>query len=145
MTNSAEAQSHESNKRLVERLMQLLVNPDTARQASDLIAENYIQHNPNIPDGREPILAFASTQEGRQAKETMQVAGPAQFVAEGNYVVMIQPLVRPDPCRPGETYILSWFDMWRVEDGRVVEHWDAAEKLPWSMREKQPAARGSNG
>jgi predicted SnoaL-like aldol condensation-catalyzing enzyme len=144
MKDSAEQHRLERNKQLCERLMQLLVNPLTAEQARDLITEGYIQHNPNIPDGREPILNFAATQEGQQAKETMQIAGPAQFVAEGDFVVMIQPVLRPDPCRPGETYTLYWFDMWRIEDGRVAEHWDAAEKLPWSMRETLPAARGKN-
>lgn len=141
MNQSEERQRLERNKRLCERLMQLLVNPATTEQARDLIQESYIQHNPNIPDGREPILKFAATPEGQTAKEFMQIAGPARFVAEGDFVVMIQPILRPDPCRPGETYTLHWFDMWRIEDGRVVEHWDAAEKLPWSLREN-PAAPG---
>jgi predicted SnoaL-like aldol condensation-catalyzing enzyme len=136
MNGSAEQQKLDRNKQLVERLMQLLVSPATADEARDLITESYIQHNPNIPDGRDVILNFASTPEGDQARQTMQIAGPAKFVAEGDFVVMIQPVRRPDPCRPGETYTLWWFDMWRVEDGRVAEHWDAAEKLPWSLRER---------
>lgn len=143
MSTSDEEQRAERNKKLVERLMQLLTDPATAAQARDLIAEDYVQHNPNIPDGREPILAFAAMQEGKQAKEFMQLAGPATYVSEGNLVVMIQPIRRPDPVRPGETYVLYWFDMWRVEDGRVVEHWDAAPKEAWSLRDRAPGSRPS--
>jgi predicted SnoaL-like aldol condensation-catalyzing enzyme len=32
----------------------------------------------------------------------------------------------PDPRDPGKTYRSYWFDMWRVEDGKLAEHWDGA-------------------
>lgn len=127
---------YENNKRMVQRLMDLLIDPATAEQARDLMTPDYVQHNPNLPDGREAIISFASTDIGKQAKDFMQLGGPAEFVAEGDRVVMIQPIIRPDPNKPGQTYTLYWFDMWRIENGKIAEHWDAAPKEPWSLRDR---------
>jgi hypothetical protein len=34
-----------------------------------------------------------------------------------------------DPGIPGETYTTTWFDMFRIADGKIVEHWDPAQKF----------------
>jgi predicted SnoaL-like aldol condensation-catalyzing enzyme len=60
----------------------------------------------------------------------MRTAGRPLFVAEGDLVVMMQPIEREDPDQPGKTYVSYWFDMWRIEDGRLAEHWDGAPKEP---------------
>ena len=41
---------------------------------------------------------------------------------------MIVALVRdyPDPRTPGRMYTSTWFDMWRIKDGKADEHWDGA-------------------
>jgi predicted SnoaL-like aldol condensation-catalyzing enzyme len=31
-----------------------------------------------------------------------------------------------DPRKPGAKYTTTWFDMWRIRDGKAVEHWDPA-------------------
>lgn len=135
MSDPHEKARLEANKRMVERLMELLINPATSEQARDLMTPEYIQHNPNLPDGRDAIISLASTDIGKQAQEFMKIGGPAKFVAEDDHVVMIQPIIRPDPNKPGQTYTLYWFDMWRIENGKIAEHWDAAPKEPWSMRD----------
>ena len=134
MDDVAERKRLEANKELARRFMELAVNPQTAHQARELLTDDYLQHNPNLPDGPDAILNFAATEEGRQAKELMKPAGRAMFFAEGDHVVMMQPISRPDPVRPGEDYVLWWFDMWRVENGKLAEHWDADEKHLWSLR-----------
>jgi predicted SnoaL-like aldol condensation-catalyzing enzyme len=124
----------EKNKELARHFMELVVNPATAPQARAFLTDNYVQHNPNLPDGPDAILNFAAMEEGKMAKETMTISGPARFIAEGDFVIMTQPLSRPDPVRPGENYTMWWFDMWRVEDGKLAEHWDADQKQLWSLR-----------
>ena len=53
---------------------------------------------------------------------------PPVFVAEGDKVVMMLARDLPDPDDPGKTYRSYWFDMWRIEDGKLAEHWDGAPK-----------------
>jgi predicted SnoaL-like aldol condensation-catalyzing enzyme len=50
------------------------------------------------------------------------------MIAEGDLVVQAIMLEHPHPSRAGETYTTTWFDMFRVADGRLAEHWDAATK-----------------
>ena len=35
-----------------------------------------------------------------------------------------------DPKDPSKTYTTTWFDMWRIKDGKADEHWDSAMKNP---------------
>jgi predicted SnoaL-like aldol condensation-catalyzing enzyme len=32
--------------------------------------------------------------------------------------------VRPEKDAAGETYYSTWFDLFRIEDGKIAEHWD---------------------
>ena len=116
----------EDNKNKVRELMRLLIDPATARQAERLMTPSYIQHNPNIASGREAIIQFTQTEAAQRARENMVPAGEPFLMAEGDYVVMMLPRRVPHPHKPGETYMSYWFDMWRLENGLIAEHWDGA-------------------
>jgi predicted SnoaL-like aldol condensation-catalyzing enzyme len=47
-------------------------------------------------------------------------------VAEGDLVVVALAREFDDPRKPGAKYTTTWFDMWRIKDGKADEHWDAA-------------------
>jgi predicted SnoaL-like aldol condensation-catalyzing enzyme len=34
----------------------------------------------------------------------------------------------PDPKNPSQKYSTTWFNMFRIENGRIAEHWDPAQK-----------------
>jgi predicted SnoaL-like aldol condensation-catalyzing enzyme len=116
----------EDNKNKIRELMRLLIDPATARQAERLMTPSYIQHNPNIASGREAIIQFTQTEAAQRARENMVPAGEPFLMAEGDYVVMMLPRRVPHPHKPGETYMSYWFDMWRLENGLIAEHWDGA-------------------
>jgi hypothetical protein len=48
------------------------------------------------------------------------------MVAEGDLVVQVLGQEHPHPARAGATYTTAWFDMFRIADGRLSEHWDAS-------------------
>jgi predicted SnoaL-like aldol condensation-catalyzing enzyme len=48
---------------------------------------------------------------------------------------MIQPIARPHPLEPGQTYTLYWLDIWRIEKDAIAERRDAAPKERRSMRD----------
>jgi predicted SnoaL-like aldol condensation-catalyzing enzyme len=124
----------EANKAVVTKTMELLLDPETADQAREYLRDDYIQHNPDIPSGVDPVIAFAKSETAVRAKEEMRPSpGPPLMVAEGDMVVQVIPRDLPDPDNAGETYRSYWFEMFRVDDGRVAEHWDAAPKTPGGL------------
>lgn len=59
------------------------------------------------------------------------------MVAEGDLVLQVLEEERSDPNNPGSIYKVAWFDLFRVANGRLIEHWDAAAKgeLPAAMQQ----------
>jgi predicted SnoaL-like aldol condensation-catalyzing enzyme len=122
----------EANKQVVLKCMALLVDSVTAPQAAQYMTASYIQHNPNIASGRQAIIDWTQSEQAARAREGMRVVGEPLLVAEGDKVVMMLCRELPHPTQPGKTYVTHWFDMWRIEDGKLAEHWDGAllEELP---------------
>ena len=50
------------------------------------------------------------------------------IVAEGDMVVLSFVRELADPKDPAKKYTTTWFDMFRIENGKVAEHWDGAQK-----------------
>ena len=46
--------------------------------------------------------------------------------ATGDYVTVAIAREYKDPRDPSKTYTSTWFDMWRIMDGKADEHWDGA-------------------
>ena len=99
----------------------VLVARDMDR-AREYMAETYIQHNPNIPTGRATFIQFFGQSEQRPVQDTID--GLVAIVGEGDLVTMSFRRDCQDPRNPGQMYTTTWFDMFRVEDGMVAEHWD---------------------
>jgi predicted SnoaL-like aldol condensation-catalyzing enzyme len=51
-----------------------------------------------------------------------------RIVAEDDVVVLAFRRDLPDLAREGQTYTTSWFDLFRIADGKIVEHWDYGTK-----------------
>lgn len=84
--------------------------------ATPLLAEDYIQHNPGVPTGAAPALGFIpGLKESGISIETHRV------IAEGDLVVMHNTYTNAQAFG-GD--VLVAFDVFRVEDGKVAEHWD---------------------
>jgi predicted SnoaL-like aldol condensation-catalyzing enzyme len=118
-----------ANKRLVYDFWRTLLEARHVEEAPKYMAEDYIQHNPNIPTGRKPFVAFFSTLPKQELKP--QVSRPlVAIVAEGDLVTLAFVHEEEDPRTPGKKYTTTWFDMFRVKDGKIVEHWDGDRIKP---------------
>ena len=88
--------------------------------AARLLDENYIQHNTAIADGVSGLNAALSAlaQQGIQMiyDETHMV------LAQGNYVLAVS-----EGTYGGAP--TSYYDLWRVENGKIAEHWDVMETI----------------
>ncbi len=101
--------------------------------APNFQAEDYIQHNPNVPTGRAGFVAFF----GKFAKPKNPIPAtltnpPVVKGAKGDYVWLIFEHEDKDPRDPSKTYHYNSFDVLRIQNGKVQEHWDSAQKMPGS-------------
>ena len=108
---------------------------------------DYVQHNPNVAQGREGVLQLVELI--ANPVPGIEPAAPKTFnraVAQGEYVAIIWDQPQPDPQAPGETYIGQAFDMFRVVDGQVVEHWDDTRKKAraWTREAAAEAAAANS-
>lgn len=119
-----------ANKQVVYRVVRDLLEANHWELAEDLITERYIQHNPNAVSGRAGVVAYFT-----EVLKRVPTPIPARIktpivavTAEGDLVTVLYPRVLPDKADPSKTYSTTWFDTWRIKDGKVDEHWDPATR-----------------
>jgi len=92
-------------------------------KAPDYLLVDYIQHNPNVETGLQGFLDyFAKLGSPRAIPDT--VPGLVSIQAEGDIVTLSFVNQVDDPKNPGTKYTTTWFDMFRMQDGKIAEHWD---------------------
>jgi predicted SnoaL-like aldol condensation-catalyzing enzyme len=101
-----------------------------AELAEKVMAPGYIQHNPNVPTGRAAFVEFFSRIRKPEPLKAEWKNKPTLMFASGSYVFLIVKRAEKDPDDPSKTYPAYWFDMVRVDNGMIQEHWDAAVKNP---------------
>ncbi|MBV8467304.1 MAG: ester cyclase [Burkholderiales bacterium] len=117
-----------ANKRLVYDFWREVLEGQHLDLADKYLTESYIQHNPNVPTGRAGFVSFFSTFAKPHAIAPTVQAPLISIVAEGDYVVLSFVEPKADPQNKGKTYNTTWFDMFRIEHGKIAEHWDPAVK-----------------
>ncbi|MGH9190103.1 MAG: nuclear transport factor 2 family protein [Acidimicrobiales bacterium] len=112
----------EQNKALVREFLTEVLQKGQGERIGDFIsAEGYIQHNPQVGDGIEGIQIFLSQLAERG--QSMVYEDVAFVVGQGNFVVSYSRI-----NLAGQQ--LAVFDIFRLHDGLIVEHWDNMETIP---------------
>ena len=117
-----------ANKRFVYDFWREVFEGGHMELAERYMAESYIQHNPNVPTGRAAFVEFFSKFRKPAPIEAQIKAPVVAIVAEGDYVVLSFARENADPKDPSRKYSTTWFDMFRLEGGKIAEHWDPAQK-----------------
>lgn len=84
------------------------------------LREDFVEHSPGNPSGRDAFVDFIANSPLTDARLDLK-----RVVAEGDYVVLHYHLTFPSDER-GQAVV----DIWRLEDGMVVEHWDVVQPVP---------------
>jgi len=116
------------NKKIVYDFWRIVIEAGHLEKAPQYMAENYIQHNPNVPTGRQGFLDYFSKfkKPGPIVDTLREVL--VSIVAERDRVVLVFLERYPEPGDPSKFYFTESFDMLRIEDGKIAEHWDSALK-----------------
>lgn len=117
-----------ANKRLVYDFWREVFEGRHMDKADKYLTEAYIQHNPNVPSGRAAFVDFFSRL-GKPQPIAERITAPlVSIVAERDLVILSFAREYDDPKQAGKKYTTTWFDMFRIEGGKIAEHWDPALK-----------------
>ncbi len=110
------------NREAVQRFCEIFFNEHQTAAAADFIKDEYIQHSPYLADGRQPFVDYFSDFFAEYPEARMHIK---RTVAEGDYVMAHSHFMR-DRSDRGTAIV----DIFRLENGQLVEHWDVIEEVP---------------
>jgi len=119
----------EHNKKLVYDMWREFLEGRHLDVAEKYFDENYMQHNPNAATGRKAVVDFFSKFSKPQPIVDTIKSSVVAIIAEGDLVMLSFVRELPDPNDKSKKYTTTWFDMFRIENGKIAEHWDCAEKM----------------
>lgn len=119
-----------ANKQVVYGIIRDLLEANHWDKAGDYLTERYIQHNPNAASGRAGVVAyFTEVLKLEPSPIPEKIKTPVAFVtAEGDLITVGYVREIKDEKNPAKTYTTTWFDTWRIKDGKADEHWDPATR-----------------
>ncbi len=118
-----------ANKALMQAYMDDLLHGRRDKFAGYFDGNNYIQHNPWVADGLTGLVAGlqALAKQGKAVKyERVRMV-----LGEGNFVLVVSEGVFGD-------HPTSYYDLYRIANGKIAEHWDTLEAIPPRAEWKNP-------
>ncbi|MEI9929505.1 MAG: nuclear transport factor 2 family protein [Rhizomicrobium sp.] len=112
----------DKNKTIVQAFYQKALNDRDADAARSSIGTTYHQHNPLIGDGLEGLHKYQEWISAHYPKSHNEVL---RVFAEGDYVILHVHRKRTPEAR-GDAIV----DIFRLENGKIVEHWDVIQPVP---------------
>ena len=117
------------NKRLVFDFWRSIVNAGQVELADTMQQEHYIQHSPVLPTGREAFKQIFSVVPRLDPIPELVSPPLVSIIAEGDLVAMTLVETLPEPDGIG-TYTTTHYNLFRIEDGRLAEHWHSVQTPP---------------
>jgi len=112
----------ENNKKIVIDFYEKALNQKDFDAAAKYIGPRYTQHNPGAPDGPEGLKRLVGFLKEKFPKSHNEIK---RVIAEGDLVVLHVHSVR-EPGTRGRAIV----DIFKLENGKIVEHWDVIQDVP---------------
>jgi predicted SnoaL-like aldol condensation-catalyzing enzyme len=121
ITLAAEPANVAKNKEVAVAFYEAAINKKDYDAAVKYLGSEYKQHNPTAADGKEGLRSFIDFLKARFPTQRGEIK---RVIAEGDLVVLHVHSTRGEG--PGRAIV----DIFRVRDGKVVEHWDVIQDIP---------------
>ncbi len=118
----------ESNKKTVADFYQELFGNKNIDAINKCIGDVYVQHNPYVADGKEALIAACKDWFVNAPKERIDI----QHIAADSDLVFIHTKSHEG------TKLISVIDIFRIKNGKIVEHWDVAQAVPEKTANSHP-------
>ena len=119
---SAASAQEEANRTVVLAFYQKGLNQKDADAALAHVGDRYVQHNPNAADGPDGFRKFIGFLREKFPNSHSEIK--RSFV-DGDYVTLHVHAVR-EPGTRGNAIV----DIFKLENGKIVEHWDVVQPIP---------------
>ena len=114
--------SVEQNKSLVMRFLNEFMIGHNIKVLDELLGPTYTQHNPGLGHGKDELIKFFQDFWKIHPRPGYYLK---RILAE-NDLVAIHYHFQPDPDEKGHAIV----DIFRIEDGKLAEHWDVCQDMP---------------
>lgn len=112
----------EKNRALVVDFYDRFFNKHEVNEAAEVVVDDYIQHNPYVPDGKAPFVGYFK---GFFKDNPESRARIIRSATAGDLVYLHVHSTNHEGDR-GRAVV----DIFRVADGKIVEHWDVIQGVP---------------
>lgn len=114
--------TEEAHRALVVEFYDAFFSQHKVDEASQVVAEGYIQHNPSVPNGKEPFVSYYREYFKDNPNSRARIVRSA---VDGD-IVWLHVHSTNGEKDLGEAVV----DIFRVKDGQIVEHWDVIQNVP---------------
>ncbi len=122
-----------ANRKLVFDMWRAIIQGAHTELAPKYFTKDYIQHNPNVATGRDAMVAYMKSTRPVRPIDPMITFPVIAIMAEGDKVLVPTVSYTPDPTAPGTKYAGTHFDLFRIQGGKIAEHWDSVAKDPAAL------------
>jgi predicted SnoaL-like aldol condensation-catalyzing enzyme len=112
----------EQNKKTVIEFYEKAINQKDFDAVLKYLGPRYTQHNPNAADGATGLQAFLQFLRERYPNSHSEIK---RVFADGDYVILHVHAIREHGTR-GNAIV----DIFRLENHKIVEHWDVNQEIP---------------